>query len=48
MAPEPLIKLVVAIAPAFTIGLYGRFDRSSKMIALNASPVGSTPTLVNT
>ena len=38
----------MAIAPAFTMGLNGRFVASSRMIALNASPVGSTLTLAST
>ena len=34
----PLISDVAAIAPVFTIGLKGRFRRSSKTMALNLSP----------
>jgi hypothetical protein len=40
----PATRSAVAIAPAFTIGLNGRFDLSSSTMALKASPVGSTPT----
>ena len=36
------------MAPALTIGLNGRFEASSSTIALNASPVGSTPTFDST
>ena len=38
----------MTIAPAFTIGLKGRPERSSTSIELNASPVGSTPTRAST
>lgn len=38
----------MAIAPALTIGLNGRFVNASSTIALNASPVGSTLTLERT
>jgi hypothetical protein len=41
------MRPVATIAPAFTIGLNGRF-RSSTTIALNGLPDGSTPTRSNT
>ncbi len=44
----PRTRLVVTIAPALTIGLNGRFDCSSTVIELNGSPVGSTPTRIDT
>ena len=42
-ALAPRTRSVVTSAPALTIGLYGRWWRSSKTIELNASPLGSTP-----
>ncbi len=41
-------QVAVATAPELTIGLNGRFEASSSTMALNASPVGSTPTFDNT
>ena len=42
----PWTRSAVAMAPAFTSGLKGRFETSSSTMALNASPVGSTPDLL--
>src|SRR3954452_18979912 len=44
----PCTRSVVTRAPALTIGLYGRWCRSSNTIELNASPLGSTPTRAST
>jgi hypothetical protein len=41
---RPSINPVEAIAPALIIGLRGRPVSGSRLIELNASPVGSTPT----
>ena len=41
---RPSMSAVVAIAPALTIGFAGRPVPSSRLIALNGSPLGSAPT----
>ncbi len=43
-----MISAAAAIAPALTIGLNGRLLLVHRAIELNASPVGSTPTLLST
>ena len=40
--------VAAAMAPALIIGLRGRPVPGSRLMALNASPVGSTPTFFNT
>ena len=45
----PMQQLAVAMAPALIMGLRGRGAVvSSRTMELNGSPVGSTPTLLNT
>ena len=43
----PQSRPATVIAPALTIGLYGRRVSGLNSIALNGSPLGSTPTWAN-
>ena len=47
-AVSPAMSELVTIAPALIIGFSGRPVSGSRLIALNGSPLGSTPTCLMT